>query len=131
VTYQSNVERVIFENLRINGDWVTGRNSDKFFGVDSETTEDIRFIRTENYDPYLAHRPGYVRSNHYSMDDLGAGAYPVDFHDPSDPANYGWMDAGDTATCSVDLPETGLFEIKVSVASGPQGAACRVICNHA
>jgi hypothetical protein len=115
------VHHVAFENVTIDGVPVTGCNHAEYFNVDTGTTHDIRFIQTKNYDGHLSHRPGYARSNDYILDNVGAGALDMGFEQPELAEHSGWLKADQSAGWTIEIPEAGLYDIKISVASGLNG----------
>ena len=104
------VENITFENLKINGEWVTRKNHHKYFDIDPKTTRNIRFIT----DPAItsADRPGPTSVVAYSGRRIGASPN----REVVRPAKKsGWLSAGEQLTFTIDLPEPGEYEIRYGV----------------
>jgi hypothetical protein len=109
------IHHVVYENVKVNGVYITEENHKDYVRADAETTSDIRFIRTMNFDDYLSHNPGLTRSNDYLLDGKGAGSLPTHAENPLDPKNYGWLTKGDACMFTIDIPENGKFKLRVSL----------------
>ena len=121
------VHHVAFENLKIKNQLVTDDNYKQYFDVDTATTPHISFIQTQNHDADLSYRPGYQKANEYVTTGIGAGSLNQDYEHPYMASSSGWIGKDSSLSWSINLPESGLYDIKVSVTSGLKDASFKIL----
>ena len=104
------VENIKFENLKMNGEWVTEKNYTKYFNVDPLTTRNIQFVY--NPDLKFSERAPYTSTQEYAA--KGIGFIKNDVKDAS-AAKNGWLTKGNTAGWVINLPEQDSFEVRFSI----------------
>jgi len=104
------VENITFENVKINGEWITEKNYKKYFDVDSMTTRNIKFIYNANLN--FSERAAYTSTVDYASQ--GIGFLQKQLKDASALKN-GWLTKGNKANWSINLPNAGLYEIRYSI----------------
>ena len=109
------IENVVYENVRVNGVYLTNENYRSYVHIDEATTKNIQFIRTDNFDPQLSPQPGFVRSNQYSLAGKGAGSHPQSYTDEMNIRHYGWLQKGENCKFTIDLQQAGMFRFRASI----------------
>lgn len=106
----SYVENITFENVKINGEWITEKNYSKYFDVDPKTTRNIKFI----YNPLLTfkERATYTNTEVYATN--GIGFQNIDKKVTSG-LNNGWMSKGNKASWTISVPADGKYEVRYSI----------------
>nr|MBP6758970.1 hypothetical protein [Flavobacterium sp.] len=104
------VENIRFENVKINGEWVTEKNYRKYFDVDSLTTRNITF----EYNPQLVFkdRPAYTATDDYEKQGVG---FLKSYVKNSSGKIAGWLSKGDKVEVTVNVPSTGKYEVRYSI----------------
>jgi hypothetical protein len=104
------VENITFENLKINGEWVTQENHHKYFDIDPTTTRNIRF--TLDPSQLVQELPGPSSLESYAADGVGALLNRSVIRSP---AMAGWLEAGSQVSFTLDIPADGEYEIRYGV----------------
>jgi hypothetical protein len=106
----SYVENITFENVKMNGEWITEKNYRKYFDVDSQTTRNITF----SYNPQLVfkERTAYTSTADYAKQ--GIGFLKSDVKN-SLGKNAGWLTKGDKVELSLNIPSDGKYEVRYSI----------------
>ena len=104
------VENITFENLKINGEWVTEENHEKYFDIDPNTTRNIRFL----LDPSKMHTgiPGPTSLEAYAAEGVGAR---LDRSEVRPASLAGWLGEGGQVEFTLDVPAAGEYELRYGV----------------
>lgn len=102
------VENITFENVKINGQWVTEDNHAKYFDVDPETTRNIRFL----INPELLFQDAVSRADSLRNPQAGAVATREDV---SISRAASWFGEGPIAKWTINLPKTGKYELRYAL----------------
>lgn len=107
---KATVENITFENVRMNGEWITDKNYQKYFDIDENTTKNIQFILNKEMQ---FSQPGLSTSTkEYSKKGIGAS---LENNNLRLGRECGWLEPKDVIEWSIDVPDSGEFEIRYSL----------------
>ena len=104
------IDNIRFENVRINGEWITEKNYQKYFDIDTATTRNIEFAQNMNYT--FREPSAYTSTLAYMKQ--GIGAQPVG-SSAKDAKACGWLPTGEIQKFKFDVPASGSYEIRYSL----------------
>jgi len=121
------VENIHFENLKINGEWISQENHEKYFDIDPRTTRNISFTLDAAVE--VLERPGPTSLSAYLAQGYGAGSVEKE---AADALKSGWLGEGDQFSFNIDLPAENEYEIRYGIVPiyGPATLSITAGKNH-
>lgn len=103
----SYIENITFENVKINGEWLTEENYHKYVDVDTSTTKNIKFLRSpeKTFKP----RPKAKTVQQYGQEGVGAN---MNNEKPTTASAVGWLTESGEISFHLTVPKSGEYELR-------------------